>query len=51
MSSLYRYSLSAIVVFVFSAKLDKEVKYDRQKLEANRGLTQQHQQLLRQKVS
>lgn len=27
------------------------MKYDRQKLEANRGLTQQHHQLLQQKVS
>ena len=37
-------------LFVYSANLDKELKYDRQKLEANRGLTQQHHQLLQQKV-
>lgn len=45
-------SYCVVNYFLFcSTNLDKELKYDRQKLEANRGLTQQHHQLLQQKVS
>ena len=42
-------SLSRVCLFC-SIKLDKELKYDRQKLEMNRDLTQEHRQLIVQKV-